>query len=732
MRVTKYLAFLPAVALVAASCATSTTQPAPASGPSATPPATRGLQAVAQASRTIADPIVRVGLLTDQTSAAFPRVDGGYFVISDRGPSIIGRGFTVSSPVTQATTRYAVQVAALGDRQAAEDFAKKISSETGERVDAVADPAGGPYRILAGDFETTDAAVPLRDRLTAARYGTDMLVTRRPSDTQFQRVHRLVDDEGDVHLVESPTLLVLPVRSETVTIGELQYRGGARLFINNRGLLNVINELNVEDYVRGVVPNEMGPSIFDEVEALKAQALAARTYVMKRMGDFRTEGYDICPTPACQVYRGFTTEHPLSDQAVRETAGLIITHGGQPIDALYTSTCGGETSDVHVMFPGRSEPYLRRARCVEMEMVDLAGRASSSLLTEMQADARLFTAITGVRESGSWAAGDVRAAVAEAARFAGFTLHSESGPASSRRGDVLTWLARAWNLTEAARRLTLPEDRAYFFPRTDPSSDAHLAASFLIKYGISPAQYIDSADLGAAMPREELYALLYSWLEENGKVAETSGKVFRLNGRAMTLKSAGRETALTLPAGIPVFRRLGDRLRELESVPVMIGDRASVFQAPGGRVVAVTVQANYDGASFDRTSSFANWTRSYRADQLLASIAKRNAITELRDIRILGYDESHRVTELEVVAEGGRTFRLKGLPIRWSLEVPDNLFVYNKTKDPDGVDRYTFFGKGWGHGTGMCQVGAYGMAFRGWSAEQIIKRFYTGVEIVRR
>jgi stage II sporulation protein D len=68
--------------------------------------------------------------------------------------------------------------------------------------------------------------------------------------------------------------------------------------------------------------------------------------------------------------------------------------------------------------------------------------------------------------------------------------------------------------------------------------------------------------------------------------------------------------------------------------------------------------------------------------------------------------------------------------VRWSLNVPDNLFVIDRTKDPDGVDRYTFFGKGWGHGVGMCQVGAYGMAFRGWKADQILKRFYTGVEIV--
>jgi len=142
------------------------------------------------------------------------------------------------------------------------------------------------------------------------------------------------------------------------------------------------------------------------------------------------------------------------------------------------------------------------------------------------------------------------------------------------------------------------------------------------------------------------------------------------------------------------------------------------------------VQANIDGASYDRTSSFANWTRSYRADELVTSINKRNPIQQLVALRPITVDASQRIAEMEVTAEGGRTFVLRGLPIRWSLNVPDNLFVFEKTSDPDGVDRYTFYGKGWGHGIGMCQVGAYGMAFRGYKFDQILKRYYTGVDIM--
>ncbi|PYQ47116.1 MAG: hypothetical protein DMF59_19760, partial [Acidobacteria bacterium] len=115
----------------------------------------------------------------------------------------------------------------------------------------------------------------------------------------------------------------------------------------------------------------------------------ARTYAVRNLGQFRTEGYDICPGPACQAYKGFSGEEQLSDQAVHESAGLIMTYQGQPIDALYTATCGGETSDVGTMFPGRNEPYLKRARCVELQMTSIAGHADSGILNEQQFNAQL-------------------------------------------------------------------------------------------------------------------------------------------------------------------------------------------------------------------------------------------------------------------------------------------------------------------------------------------------------
>ena len=721
-----------AVVLFTLALAACTQAPPPQTQPPTPPPSPNRLTPLTTAARTIEEPRIRVGLLSDQPGVTFPRINDGYFIVADAGPNVIRRGFTVTAPLSESPVRFAVQVSSVSDQASAEALAQKIRAEVDQPVNLIFDPAGGAYRVQAGDFPDNDAAIPLRNDLITRGYAREMTIVRRPAAQQFEKVHQIVDDEGDRYTLRGDSILIMPATAETITIDRQPYRTAARLFINARGLLNVINELNLEDYLYGVVPAEMGPRVFDELEALKAQATAARTYAVRNMGQFATEGYDICPGPACQAYKGFGGEEPLSNQAVDDTAGMVITHEGKPINALYTSTCGGETSDVGTMFPGGTDPYLKRARCVELDMVTLAGRGDSGLLTEQQANARLFVELAQIAEPRNWTGRDVETAVAAAVQLVGAAETTVRRPASSRRGDVLRYLADVFRLHDKARIVTLPEDRKYFFPQTaDPDAPEYLAAAFLIKYGILPAQNIDRADMNAAMPREELYALLLSWLREAGALQEANGKISAVSGRSISLKAEGKTNAFTLPDNIPIFRRVADRLQEYREVPVMIGDRASIFRSSRGVPVAVVVHANFDGASFDRTSSFANWTRSYRADEIVPVMNRRNPIQQLVDIRPVVVDASKRIAELEVTAEGGRKFMLRGLPIRWSLNVPDNLFAYDKTRDADGMDRYTFYGKGWGHGTGFCQVGSYGMAFRGYKYEQILKHYYTGIEIVR-
>jgi SpoIID/LytB domain protein len=148
------------------------------------------------------------------------------------------------------------------------------------------------------------------------------------------------------------------------------YRGAievARGSATAAGNVNVVNVLELESYVRGVVTNE-SPASF-HVEALKAQAVAARGYAVSNLGRFVRQGlpFDLDDSTSSQVYRGVTSEHPKGDQAVAETRALVASYRGRIIQALYSSSMGGHTENNEWIFnspssqfPGTNvEPYLR-------------------------------------------------------------------------------------------------------------------------------------------------------------------------------------------------------------------------------------------------------------------------------------------------------------------------------------------------------------------------------------
>ena len=122
--------------------------------------------------------------------------------------------------------------------------------------------------------------------------------------------------------------------------------------------LNAINVIDIEKYLRGVVPYEIGRLDESKFEALKAQAVAARTYAYKHYGSRKAQGFDVYADTRDQVYKGIHSVSDVTDKAVRETEGVVMTYNGEFITAYYHSTCGGETEGV-VTWGRPNHPYLQ-------------------------------------------------------------------------------------------------------------------------------------------------------------------------------------------------------------------------------------------------------------------------------------------------------------------------------------------------------------------------------------
>ena len=121
------------------------------------------------------------------------------------------------------------------------------------------------------------------------------------------------------------------------------YRGLVEISPRPGRGFQVVNRVTLEDYLAGVLPSEMP---YDwPLEALKAQAIVARTYALSKMGRHNEEGFDLCDSVHCEVYRGLRAEHERSNEAVRQTAGLILKHGRKVMPVAYSAQCGGHTQD---------------------------------------------------------------------------------------------------------------------------------------------------------------------------------------------------------------------------------------------------------------------------------------------------------------------------------------------------------------------------------------------------
>lgn len=211
------------------------------------------------------------------------------------------------------------------------------------------------------DQSTAQVGAPGAFRLEEA--GGRILAEGRPGESWTVRtvVRGLEATSADGRVVGPVQgLLRINAGEGVVTIDGRPYRGEILVQAREGGRVTATNVLALEAYLLGVVPREIGRLSASDIEATKAQAVAARTYAIGNLGVRKSLGFDFHATVQDQVYGGVLDEDSIVTRAVRETAGRIVTYRGQPILAYYSSTCGGHTANIEDAWPWREPvPYLR-------------------------------------------------------------------------------------------------------------------------------------------------------------------------------------------------------------------------------------------------------------------------------------------------------------------------------------------------------------------------------------
>lgn len=686
---------------------------------------------------------MRVGA-TEGPLLLFDAATGRPLWSEDRAPGeviVVPEGEKVAS----GRKVYAVQVGAFRDEGAARALARRLEREHRVPARAVRDAPRGVFRVRVGRAPEARALAGL---LAALRSGgfPDAWVVAEPEASFEATGLKLVDARWRVRSAGT-SAIVAAAPGGLVTQEGRPYRGVLEIRVTDRGTLLVVNELNLEQYLRGVVPEELGPGAFPELEALKAQAVAARTYAYANRGQFAEAGFDICDTPRCQVYGGQASEHPLSDRAVAETAGEILVFDGQPINALYTSTCGGHTEDAAVVFPEMAAPYLRGVPCrpeqeeLERSWVEIEGAGVGDpgpgpdplglarLVAHGLAGPEILRAAwRRQRVTGA----DLTALFGALARRAGRPAPAPIGGRPTRL-EAWRWWARGLGLAGPLIESSVPDGPLDpLLPVDDAGAlapeDRLLVAALMAEGLVVPE---DAGRLApAAHPsRGEALTWVLRLAERYGLVPLEDGQI-QGSGAAFRVRS-GRVVRDLPPDAAPwIVAETGGRWHWVRSVRLLSGDTVRLVTDPGGRIRLLAVPER-QGVADDRSSGRFRWTLVRDRRELERSLAEVAPVGALRDLRVLERGISGRVARLEAIGTAGRAV-VEGFRLRRALGLPETLFGVEIQRDEDGLVRRALFeGRGWGHGVGLCQYGAFGMASRGKSYREILAHYYTGARIAR-
>ncbi len=630
---------------------------------------------------------LRVGLATDVREVvlagrhAMEVIAGGQVV--DQGSHLVVRP---TGDVVRAWS-YRLQIAALREPAQAQRLAEDLERFTGLSSDLAFDAETGLTRVRLGIWHQRQDAVAAQARLSAR--GRDAWVVEEIGEI----ANAGLQITGSRAQKAGTTVVVRRSDGGPMAWAGGTYRGGLQLTLNRRGSINVVLVTELENYLRGVVPREMGPKIYNDLDALKALAVAARSYVLHNLGEFAAEGFDVCATPRCQVFGGLGAEQPLSNQAVSETAGLVlVTADRRPADTLYTATCGGHTEDVATVFPAKHHSYLRGVPCIEGGLVSIGRRGDWTVI-----ESRVMRRLIGDLGSSPREVGE---SFRRLMKKAGLTP-GEDRLESFIGSEVRRFLGSV---------LDLVADPAWFSATV---ADDHQPLAGSLRRLPKGSKHVLLADLRR---------ILYQVAQEVALVVEQSTKFVARSQAAFKVQTQGSAQGDLLLPGDTVWhwQAPGDGL-------LAAGDPVRVVLVEGDPVAALIPARSSRNAS--RAPGTKVWSE-HRSDSDLA----RRASAEFpgfgyRSFELGERGVSGRLKTFKLHGTGGETRELKGLSIRWFLDIPETWFRVRRSSGSQQAPGWVFSGRGWGHGVGMCQRGAYRMALRGSGFTEILDHYYSGLKL---
>ena len=752
------------------------------------------------------EPTIRVALATDVRSATISTT-GRLMNASDQTTTLLAlnvarvrvepRLLSPLPPIDNADT-YRIQIAGLPSRVDAEQKSREVREASGEDSQVAYDTETKMWGLLVGARRPQIEAEELRLRLEDAGFDATLVApapgaspatksestqatstspqsplakgnaspqnralfpaarTVRPAarlSLPSREVVASAPGAGRLFSSSAPVTFASDSETTPVRFDDRPYRGRIEVFTNTRGALTVVNVLGLEDYVKGVVPNELSAGGYPLLEAHKAQAIAARTYALRNRGQFMSQGYDLLPTTRSQVYRGLVSENSLSSRAVDETRGIVATYNGEPINALYTSTCGGRTEDAENIF-NDAVPYLKGRECAAEGRAALAPftikttREAAELKEEQNVSLARDIALLTVQNffsvrpkvSDSWLnaeapVSEVRSWLASVARLAHQVAPTVTEEVN-RPPAFATALSAAVFGESRGSTLLNDADVAYFLAVRDaaeipPANRADVA--LLLRDGY--LSVLPDATLHPREPLSRARALhsIARILEARSLLQLQKATARPTSEDSLILRSTkGKDQPVKVAADSFLFRQIGETVYPVRSVALVGGEPVVFHVNAAGEVDYLEVRPAPNGAAADRFSPFTNWTTELSLGQAQGRLGRfASGIGSLTDLRVITRGRSGRATDLEVVGTDG-TRQVLGGRIRSALGLREQLFVIERKYDEGGrVNGFTFLGRGWGHGVGMCQVGAYGLARQGFTYEQILKAYYTGIELTR-